>query len=66
MNISAFNDILAREKTGKKVDWLTTGLCYAALSGDQVVLSEPTANAAKSTSTLVWNPRWRSETAAAL
>jgi hypothetical protein len=56
MSISAFNDILAHEKTGRKIDWLTTGLCYAALSGNQVVLSRPTENPAKDTFTFVSHP----------
>jgi hypothetical protein len=56
MIISAFNDILAHEKTAKKMDWLTAGLCYAALTGNQVVLSQPTENPAKNAFPLEMSP----------
>jgi hypothetical protein len=56
MTIKAFNDIRAQEQTGKKVDWLTTGLCYAALAGNQVALSQSTGNAQKNAFTLESHP----------
>jgi hypothetical protein len=56
MTISAFNGILAHEKTGKKMDWLTAGLCYAALAGNQVVLSQPTEKAVKNAFPLEMSP----------
>lgn len=33
MTVSAFNHIRAEEHAAKAPDWLTTGLCYAALAG---------------------------------
>jgi hypothetical protein len=44
LTISAFNWIGAQEHSHKKVDWLTTGLCYAALTGTRVVLPQQAGN----------------------
>lgn len=44
VTIAAFNVLRAHEHPGQKVDWLATGLCYAALTGNAVQLSSP-ANA---------------------
>lgn len=38
LSIAVFNDLRVHENRGQKVDWLTAGLCYAALTGAQVVL----------------------------
>jgi hypothetical protein len=46
ITISAFNHIRAEEHPDKTPDWLTTGLCYAALAGahPETVLYEETSN----------------------
>ncbi len=36
--IAIYNEVRASEYPDKKVDWLTAGLCYAALAGAQVEL----------------------------
>lgn len=38
LTIAAFNVLRAQEHPDSKVDWLTTGLCYAALTGTEVKL----------------------------
>jgi hypothetical protein len=38
ITIFVFNEMRAHDQPGKKPDWLTTGLCYAALTGIQVAL----------------------------
>lgn len=38
LTIVAFNVLRADENRDRKVDWLATGLCYAALTGDEVKL----------------------------
>lgn len=55
--IAAYNAIRAHEHPGKKVDWLTASLCYAALAGAQVVLPPPVgAGTQGDTFTLQMNP----------
>lgn len=39
MTIAAFNILREHEHLDRKVDWLATGLCYAALTGARVALS---------------------------
>lgn len=41
ITIATFNAVRARQHPVRKVDWLTTGLCYAALSGVDVQLDPP-------------------------
>ncbi len=41
LTISVFNRLRADEPSNKDVDWLTTGLCYAALTGAQSLPSAP-------------------------
>jgi hypothetical protein len=43
LTIAVFNRLRAQDHPDRKVDWLTTGLCYAALTGAHVELS-PSAN----------------------
>lgn len=38
VTIAAFNVLRSHEHPGQKVDWLATGLCYAALTGSDVKL----------------------------
>ena len=49
MTISAFNHIRAEEHADRPPDWLTTGLCYAALAGahPETVLYEENSNPGK-------------------
>ncbi|MGB6687227.1 MAG: hypothetical protein WBE76_05235 [Terracidiphilus sp.] len=49
MTISAFNHIRAEEHADRPPDWLTTGLCYAALAGahPETVLYEDTSSTGK-------------------
>ena len=42
MTISTFNQIRADERSNESRDWLTTGLCYAALSGAHLDISPAT------------------------
>jgi len=51
--IAIYNRIRAGENPGKKVDWLTAGLCYAALSGAHVELPPLKGSAAKHDVSLV-------------
>ncbi len=44
ISISDFNLLRAQDNPGKKVDWLTTSLCYAALTGAHVVLPRQAAS----------------------
>lgn len=43
LTIAVFNQLRASEPSSRDADWLTTGLCYAALAGAHLVVS-PTAN----------------------
>jgi len=56
MTITAFNEARAHENTGKKMDWVTAGLCYAALTGNQVMLSRPAMNPSKDALQFESNP----------
>lgn len=44
LTISAFNRIRAEEPSGSTPDWLTTGLCYAALAGAHPQLAQGAKN----------------------
>lgn len=54
LTIAAFNVLRAHEHPDRKVDWLATGLCYAALTGAQVELP-PVASGPANQSILVMN-----------
>ncbi len=56
LTISAFNSIRAQEDPHRKVDWLTTGLCYAALTGTHVVLPRQAGNDKRGDVPLGMNP----------
>ena len=43
LTIAAFNRIRTEEGEGSSADWLGTGLCYAALAGDNPQLGSPSA-----------------------
>ncbi len=53
--IAVFNEIRAQEHLSGKPDWLTTGLCYAALAGADVELAQQ-AKAPKTSFSLAANP----------
>lgn len=46
LTIAAFNTLRAHEHPDRKVDWLATGLCYAALTGSEVKLPRAANGAA--------------------
>ncbi len=54
--ISVFNWIRAGENPRKKAPWLTTALCYAALTGTRVVLPEPAGKNTKAGVPLAMSP----------
>jgi len=44
LTMAAFNRIRAEEGEGASIDWLGTGLCYAALAGANPKLGDPVTN----------------------
>ena len=56
LSIAIFNGIRAHESPGRKVDWLTVGLCYAALTGTRVELPEQAGNGPKADLPQAMNP----------
>jgi hypothetical protein len=56
VTIAAFNQIRAHDRDSKRVDWLTTGLCYAAITGARVDLPLPSAEHKKDSLQLIMNP----------
>lgn len=55
LTIAAFNAIRAHEHPDRKVDWLATGLCYAALTGSDVKIPRVGNEAANHNVSLVMN-----------
>lgn len=56
LSIAVFNQIRAHDHDRKKPDWLTTGLCYAAISGVHVALAVPLRGGESDTYPLVMHP----------
>lgn len=55
LTIAAFNTLRAHEHPDRKVDWLTTGLCYAAMTGADVKLPPAGIEAGHQNISLVMN-----------
>jgi hypothetical protein len=56
LSIAAFNLIRDQENPHEKMDWVTTGLCYAALTGARVMLPERAGNRTQANVPLGLNP----------
>lgn len=56
VTIAAFNGIRAHDLAAEKTDWLTTGLCYAAMTGAHVTLAATAENRGRDANPLVMSP----------